>query len=148
MVFVNHAERKLKMLDVLLDALMDTLKLIPYLFVTFLLLELVEHKLNKKTELKITNLPTQDSKPFSIIKKRYERQRVVILGNHEVFSNPYMMKDTFTGDLIIPDEADGCYRKLDIQTGELTGERFAPCMPKSYLHRLRSFKTIKRSILL
>lgn len=33
-----------------------------------------------------------------------------------------MMKDTFTGDLIIPDEADGCYRKLDIQTGELTGE--------------------------
>ena len=50
MVFVNHAERKLKMLDVLLDALMDTLKLIPYLFVTFLLLEIIEHKFSKKSE--------------------------------------------------------------------------------------------------
>jgi len=38
------------MLDVLLDALMDTLKLIPYLFVTFLLLEIIEHKFSKKSE--------------------------------------------------------------------------------------------------
>jgi len=38
------------MTDVLLDALMDTLKIVPYLFVTYLILELLEHKLNKKTE--------------------------------------------------------------------------------------------------
>ncbi len=38
------------MLDVLLDALLDTLKLLPYLLVTFILLELLEHKLNKKNE--------------------------------------------------------------------------------------------------
>lgn len=37
------------MIDCLLDALIDTLKLLPYLFITFLLLELIEHKLTKKT---------------------------------------------------------------------------------------------------
>ncbi|MBQ9019592.1 MAG: arsenic efflux protein [Bacilli bacterium] len=42
------------MLDCLLDALMDTLKIIPYLFITFLLLELIEHKLTKKTQKAIT----------------------------------------------------------------------------------------------
>ncbi len=39
------------MLDCLLDGLMDTLKLLPYLFVTFLLLEFLEHKLDKKNEM-------------------------------------------------------------------------------------------------
>ena len=43
------------MLDVLLDALMDTLKLIPYLFVTFLLLEIIEHKFSKKSEKILEN---------------------------------------------------------------------------------------------
>ena len=38
------------MMDILLDALIDTLKLMPYLLVTFLLLEYLEHKLNKKNE--------------------------------------------------------------------------------------------------
>ncbi len=38
------------MLDCLLDGLMDTIKLLPYLFVTFILLELIEHKLDKKNE--------------------------------------------------------------------------------------------------
>ena len=38
------------MIDVLLDALIDTLKLLPYLFITFILLELLEHKLDKKNE--------------------------------------------------------------------------------------------------
>jgi hypothetical protein len=36
--------------ECLLDGLIDTLKLLPFLLVTFLLLELVEHKLNKKTK--------------------------------------------------------------------------------------------------
>ena len=38
------------MLDVIKDALIDTLKLIPYLFITFIILELLEHKLSKKNE--------------------------------------------------------------------------------------------------
>jgi len=38
------------MLDCLLDALLDTLKLLPYLLVTFIVLELIEHKLSKKSE--------------------------------------------------------------------------------------------------
>lgn len=38
------------MIDVLLDALLDSLKLIPYLFVTFLILEVIEHKFSKKTQ--------------------------------------------------------------------------------------------------
>lgn len=38
------------MKEVLLDALVDSLKLLPYLFVTFMLLEFIEHKLSKKNE--------------------------------------------------------------------------------------------------
>jgi len=44
------------MLDCLLDSLMDTLKLIPYLFITFLLLELIEHKLTKRMHKKLANI--------------------------------------------------------------------------------------------
>lgn len=38
------------MLDSLMDGLIDSIKLLPYLFVTFLILELIEHKLGPKTE--------------------------------------------------------------------------------------------------
>ena len=38
------------MIDSLLDGLLDTLKLLPYLFITFLILEFLEHKLDKKNE--------------------------------------------------------------------------------------------------
>ena len=38
------------MLDCLLDGLIDSIKIIPYLFVTFLILEYLEHKLNVKSE--------------------------------------------------------------------------------------------------
>ena len=38
------------MLDCLLDGLIDTLKLLPYLLVTFLILELLEHKLKGNNE--------------------------------------------------------------------------------------------------
>ena len=41
------------MLDVLLDVLKDSLKLLPFLFVAFLIIELLEHKFNKYTK-KIT----------------------------------------------------------------------------------------------
>ena len=38
------------MLDSLLDALLDTLKVLPFLLFTFILLELLEHKMTKKNE--------------------------------------------------------------------------------------------------
>ena len=43
------------MLDSLLDALIDTLKLSPYLFITFLLLEIIEHKMDKKNKKALSN---------------------------------------------------------------------------------------------
>ena len=42
------------MMDVLMDALIDSLKLLPYLFVTFIILEFFEHKLSKKNEKLLT----------------------------------------------------------------------------------------------
>lgn len=45
------------MLDCLVDGLLDTLKILPYLFLTFLILELVEHKLSKKNENLLTKNP-------------------------------------------------------------------------------------------
>ncbi len=48
MVFVINVERMIKMIDVLMDALMDTIKLIPYLLITFIILEVIEHKMSKK----------------------------------------------------------------------------------------------------
>ena len=38
------------MKDLIIDALLDTLKLLPYLFIAFIILELLEHKLSKKQE--------------------------------------------------------------------------------------------------
>ena len=38
------------MLDCLLDCLLDTLKLLPYLLITFIILELVEHKIGNKNQ--------------------------------------------------------------------------------------------------
>jgi len=38
------------MIDVILDGVIDTLKLLPYLFVTFIILEFIEHKLNHKNK--------------------------------------------------------------------------------------------------
>ena len=43
------------MLDILFDALIDTLKLLPYLLITFILLEFIEHKLTRKNEKILTN---------------------------------------------------------------------------------------------
>ncbi len=43
------------MVDCLMDGLIDTLKLLPYLFVTFLLLELIEHKFSKKSKKILSN---------------------------------------------------------------------------------------------
>lgn len=38
------------MLDIILDTLLDSLKLIPFLFIAFLIIETIEHKLSKNTQ--------------------------------------------------------------------------------------------------
>lgn len=38
------------MLDIVLDTLIDGVKLIPFLFIAFLIIELIEHKFNRKTK--------------------------------------------------------------------------------------------------
>ncbi len=43
------------MWDVLLDSLIDVLKIIPFLFVAFLILEYIEHKMSKKNEKLLVN---------------------------------------------------------------------------------------------
>lgn len=43
------------MIDVLLDTLLDIVKLLPFLFVSFLILELLEHKLSNKSKKVITS---------------------------------------------------------------------------------------------
>ena len=42
------------MKDLIIDAILDTLKLLPYLIITFLILEFIEHKLSKKNEIILT----------------------------------------------------------------------------------------------
>lgn len=42
------------MIDVILDGVIDTLKLLPYLLITFIILELIEHKLNNKNQKLLT----------------------------------------------------------------------------------------------
>ena len=42
------------MKELIIDGIIDTLKLLPYLFIAFLILELIEHKMNKKSEVLLT----------------------------------------------------------------------------------------------
>ena len=42
--------RSVNMIDSLMDALLDTVKLLPYLLITFIILEYIEHKINHKNK--------------------------------------------------------------------------------------------------
>lgn len=42
------------MIDIIIDTLIDAIKIVPFLFVAFLIIELVEHKLSKKSKKIIT----------------------------------------------------------------------------------------------
>lgn len=50
------------MLDIILDTLLDTLKLMPFLFIAFLIIELIEHKLNNENKKVLTK-----SKKYGVI---------------------------------------------------------------------------------
>lgn len=73
------------------------------------------------------NLKYSGLHTFTGVRKKYERQSEVVLRNQEIYSNSHMLKDTDTGDLIVPDDEKGCYRNLDLDTGKSTGEPIAPC---------------------
>lgn len=45
----------IKMLDIIIDTIVDSLKMLPFLFVAFLLIELIEHKFSDKTKKMITS---------------------------------------------------------------------------------------------
>lgn len=45
-----HLERREKMLDVILDTLLDSVKMLPFLFLSYLIIEFIEHKSSKKIE--------------------------------------------------------------------------------------------------
>ena len=38
------------MVDILLDAIIDSIKLLPFLFITYLIMEYIEHKTKEKTK--------------------------------------------------------------------------------------------------
>ena len=44
------------MLDIILDTVIDALKLLPFLFITFLVMELIEHKYSEKLSKKLANV--------------------------------------------------------------------------------------------
>lgn len=43
------------MLEIIIETIIDTIKLIPFLFIAFLIIELIEHKLNKKNKKILKN---------------------------------------------------------------------------------------------
>ena len=51
-IYLNRWRDKMK--DIVIDTILDTIKLIPFLFVAFLIIEIIEHKLTKKNKKIIT----------------------------------------------------------------------------------------------
>ena len=79
------------MLDILLDTLMDALKLLPFLFITFYIMEYIEHKLSDKSKEKIEKsgkygpiigsiLGVFPQCGFSVAATNLYRTRVITLG--------------------------------------------------------------------
>lgn len=82
-------EKKGEKMEAILDALIDSLKLIPFLFVSFALMELIEHKLNNKSKLKTVNkfgplagasLGIIPQCGFSVVASNLYAARVITLG--------------------------------------------------------------------
>ena len=76
-------------METILDALLDALKLIPFLFISFIIMELIEHKLNNKKKLKKINkfgplagaiLGLMPQCGFSVVSSTLYTARVITLG--------------------------------------------------------------------
>ena len=79
------------MLDILLDSIIDTLKLLPYLLITFLALEFIEHKLGNKSQKVLSKnkkigpllgglLGGMPQCGFSVVASRLFSSRVITIG--------------------------------------------------------------------
>ena len=78
-----------KIIHVLEHSLLETLKLIPFLFISFIIMELIEHKLNNKKKLKKINkfgpvagatLGLIPQCGFSVVASTFYSARVITLG--------------------------------------------------------------------
>ena len=76
-------------MEFLLDALLDTVKLLPFLFISFIIMELIEHKLNNKKKIKKMNkfgplagsvLGLIPQCGFSVVSSNLYAARVITLG--------------------------------------------------------------------
>ena len=76
-------------MELILEAILDTLKLLPFLFISFVLMELIEHKLNNKRKLKKANkfgplagsvLGLIPQCGFSVVASNFYSARVITLG--------------------------------------------------------------------
>lgn len=76
-------------MEFLLDALLDTIKLLPFLFISFIIMELIEHKLNNKKKIKKMNkfgplagsiLGLIPQCGFSVVSSNLYAARVITLG--------------------------------------------------------------------
>ena len=82
------------MIDCIIDGVIDTIKLLPYLLITFLILEILEHKLNNKTE----NILTKSKKVGPLLGGILGA--VPQCGFSTMASNLYASKIITTGTLI------------------------------------------------
>lgn len=76
-------------MEAILEALLDAIKLIPFLFISFIIMELIEHKLNNKNKLKKINkfgplagsiLGLIPQCGFSVVSSTLYAARVITLG--------------------------------------------------------------------
>ena len=76
-------------MEAILEALLDAIKLIPFLFISFIIMELIEHKLNNKSKLKKINkfgplagsiLGLIPQCGFSVVSSTLYAARVITLG--------------------------------------------------------------------
>jgi len=76
-------------MEIILEALLDVLKLIPFLFISFIIMELIEHKLNNKKKLQKINkfgplagatLGLIPQCGFSVVSSTFYSAKVITLG--------------------------------------------------------------------
>ena len=81
--------KKGDIMEILLEAIIDTLKLIPFLFISFIVMELIEHKFNNKSKLRKINkfgplagsvLGLIPQCGFSVVASTMYAARVITLG--------------------------------------------------------------------